>query len=68
MDLTFIKAVAKELQPYLYKKLDFGATDASTRFSKFLAEDSKITARRESLLSQKMRLERIKQGLYNFGL
>lgn len=68
IDLTFVKAVAKDLQPYLYKKLGFGTEDASVRFAKFLAEDSQIAARRDTLMSQKTRLERVKQELYDFGL
>lgn len=68
IDLTFMKAVAKDLQPYLYKKLGFGTTDVNARFAKFLAEDSQMAARRETLMSQKTRLERVKQELYDFGL
>ncbi|KAF7979740.1 hypothetical protein HWV62_41114 [Athelia sp. TMB] len=68
IDLTFVKAVAKDLQPYLYKKLGFGTTDVNARFTKFLAEDSQMAARRETLMSQKTRLERVKQELFDFGL
>jgi hypothetical protein len=46
IDLTFIKAVAKDLQPSLYKKFGLGSTDAPARFAKLLAEDPKISARR----------------------
>ena len=68
IDLTFIKATAKDLQPILYKNLGFGTADANSRFAKFLAEDPKIATQRETLLSQKRRLERVKQELNNFGL
>ena len=68
IDLTFVKAVAKDLQPSLYKKFGLGSADAPARFAKLLAEDPKISALREGLLSQKTRLEKAQRELFDFGL
>jgi len=64
----FVKAIAKELQSHLFKMLGFGTEGANVRFAELLAEDPKIAFRRKNLLSQKDRLEKIKQELDNFGL
>jgi len=52
----------------LFKKLGFGDADASARFTRLLSENPKIIARRDGLVSQKKRLEKVRQELYDFGL
>lgn len=68
IDRMFIKAVGKELQPFLISKFELGTVAATARYSAYLAEDPNLVGRREELAARKKRLEKVQLELYNFGL
>lgn len=68
IDLKFVKAITKELQPFLISELGLGSAHANDRCAKYLAENPNVVARRDELVSRKNRLESVKIELQNFGL
>ncbi|KDQ60446.1 hypothetical protein JAAARDRAFT_191825 [Jaapia argillacea MUCL 33604] len=68
IDLKFVRAIGKDLQPFLIGKLGLGTPNASIRCASYLAEDPHIVARRDELVARKKRLESVELELYNFGL
>jgi hypothetical protein len=68
IDLKFVKAITKELQPFLISELGLGTSHANDRCAKYLAENPNVVARRDELVSRKNRLESVKIELQNFGL
>ncbi|PBK78915.1 hypothetical protein ARMSODRAFT_947905 [Armillaria solidipes] len=67
IDLKFVKAVGKALQPFLIKKFELGSNEANVKCAKYLAEDPVVTAVREELGVKKRRLEKVQEELYRFG-
>ncbi|KAK0211639.1 P-loop containing nucleoside triphosphate hydrolase protein [Armillaria fumosa] len=67
IDLKFVKAVGKALQPFLIKKFELGSNEANVKCAKYLAEDPVVTAVREELVVKKRRLEKVQEELYRFG-
>ncbi|KAK0496696.1 P-loop containing nucleoside triphosphate hydrolase protein [Armillaria luteobubalina] len=67
IDLKFVKAVGKALQPFLIKKFELGSNEANVKCAKYLAEDPVVTAVREELVVKKRRLEKAQEELYRFG-
>ncbi|KAK0463456.1 P-loop containing nucleoside triphosphate hydrolase protein [Desarmillaria tabescens] len=67
IDLKFIKAVGKALQPFLIKKFELGSNEANAKCAKYLAEDPGVTAEREELCTKKRLLEKVQEELYRFG-
>lgn len=68
IDLKFVKALAKEIQPFLIAKFELGTDNANTRCAMYLAEDPNIVAKRDELTARKKRLESVHQELIKFGL
>ncbi|KAL0571649.1 hypothetical protein V5O48_010307 [Marasmius crinis-equi] len=68
MDLHFLKALGKEMQPFLVTKLGLGTSGASERCARYLAEDPEIVARRNELLARRQRLESVQRELSNFDI
>jgi len=68
IDLTFLKAVAKDLQPWLIYKLELGSANAASRCARLLAEDPNVVARREELTGRQKRLESVAVELQKYGL
>ncbi|PBK80191.1 hypothetical protein ARMGADRAFT_1003277 [Armillaria gallica] len=67
IDLKFVKAVGKALQPFLIEKFELGSNEANVKCAKYLAEDPVVTAEREELDAKKKRLEKVQEELYRFG-
>lgn len=67
IDLKFVKAVGKALQPFLINKFELGSNEANVKCAKYLAEDPVVTAEREELGVKKRRLEKVQEELYRFG-
>ncbi|KAF5317462.1 hypothetical protein D9758_018043 [Tetrapyrgos nigripes] len=68
IDLRFVKALSKELQPFLITKFGLGNSSASERCAQYLAEDPVVVERRDELLARKTRLDKVQQELISFGL
>ncbi|KAK0196410.1 P-loop containing nucleoside triphosphate hydrolase protein [Armillaria mellea] len=58
IDLKFVKAVGKALQPFLIKKFELGSNEANYPV---------VTTVREELGVKKRRLEKVQEELYKFG-
>jgi hypothetical protein len=68
IDLLFVRAVAKELLPFLHDKFELGSPNATARCRRLLVEDSNIVFRREELVMWMKRLESVSRALCEFGL
>jgi len=68
IDLQFVRAVAKELLPFLMKKFELGTANGAARCGMYLAEDESLVAKRDELTARKKRLDNVAAELYNFGL
>ncbi|KAK7461117.1 hypothetical protein VKT23_009043 [Stygiomarasmius scandens] len=67
IDLRFVKALSKELQPFLISKFGLGTQMASERCAQYLAEDPSLIAKRDELTARKKRLDSVQQELMGFG-
>ncbi|KDQ54657.1 hypothetical protein JAAARDRAFT_401009 [Jaapia argillacea MUCL 33604] len=68
IDVKFVKAVSKDLSPFLVSTLDLGSTNARSRCASYLAEEPHIAEKRKQLTAKKERLETVITELMNFGL
>ncbi|KAL0571650.1 hypothetical protein V5O48_010308 [Marasmius crinis-equi] len=68
IDLRFLKALGKELQPFLVKKLGLGAGSANEACAAYLAEDPVVIAQRNELMARQTRLDSALRELNNFHL
>ncbi|THU97629.1 hypothetical protein K435DRAFT_753802 [Dendrothele bispora CBS 962.96] len=67
IDLRFVKALSREIQPFLITKFGLGTASASDRCKKYLEEDPTLVAKRDELVARKKRLESVQQELMGFG-
>ncbi|KIJ68611.1 hypothetical protein HYDPIDRAFT_146952 [Hydnomerulius pinastri MD-312] len=68
LDHLFVKAVARQLQPFLITRLGIGSTQSKERLAMYLEEDSRVVAQRAELVARKTRLETVETELQTFGL
>ncbi|KAG7442467.1 uncharacterized protein BT62DRAFT_954832 [Guyanagaster necrorhizus] len=66
IDLKFVKAVGKALQPFLIKKFGLGSNEANGKCAQYVAEDPAATNLREELGVKQRRLEKVQEELYKF--
>ncbi|KAF9229123.1 hypothetical protein BS17DRAFT_792113 [Gyrodon lividus] len=68
LDHLFVKAVAKNLQPFLITKLGIGSSESKARLAMYLEEDPRVVAQRAELVARKKRLETVEVELQTFSL
>lgn len=66
IDLRFLKAIGKEMQPFLVKKLGLGSADANNTCAALIAEPKMIVDKRNELMARRMRLESVQNELNKF--